>query len=76
MTINSVFNLMKRNNNYRYYLEIFKIFLELYNNLIYYTDIHFYNILVNRDLSDTRLIDFDSNYIAKNIKQLKNAYTE
>lgn len=63
MTINSVFNLMKGNNNYRYYLEIFKIFLELYNNLIYYTDIHFYNILVNRDLSDTRLIDFDSNYI-------------
>ena len=31
--------------------------------MIYYTDIHFYNILVNRDLSDTRLIDFDSNYI-------------
>lgn len=65
ITINSMFSLMNgfMDIEYKYYLDIIKIFLELYNNGIYYTDIHFFNILIKRDLSDTKLIDFDGEYM-------------
>ena len=65
ITINSMFSLMNGFNDieYKYYLDIIKIFLELYNNGIYYTDIHFFNILIKRDLSSVKLIDFEQEYM-------------